>query len=41
MVFEGDMWKGEKHGKGTLTFRSGDEYSGEFKNGQMTGQGKE
>ena len=38
--YEGEVnEKGQRHGKGTLTWSNGDRYEGEWKNGKENGQG--
>ena len=38
-VYEGDFIDGKKHGKGTLKFRDGSIYTGEFQNDSINGMG--
>ena len=39
-MYEGDFFKGIKHGNGTLIYSNGTKYEGEWLNDTQHGQGK-
>ena len=38
--YEGQCYKGKKHGKGTFSYINGDKFEGQFQNGKREGPGK-
>ena len=38
-VYNGDWKEGFKHGKGLMKYKNGDEYDGEWFDGQLSGHG--
>lgn len=38
-IYEGEIFEGKRHGRGSLWFKGGERYEGEWKNGEIDGYG--